>query len=143
MHTELATVPDFTLQRHSRQPGDCGRYLADRRLRGVPSDNMQPDINYLASLVRSRASRHSPIPTQQSFTLLHCWGCAYLCSGTSFRDTPSFTGRTCFCSLSRIYFGVPRTTEMKTKSDLRHHKLRSVRSAGIRCHGGSAIEREN
>jgi hypothetical protein len=28
MHTELATVPDFTLQRHSRQPGDCGRYLA-------------------------------------------------------------------------------------------------------------------
>ncbi|MEZ6043851.1 MAG: hypothetical protein R3C20_25420, partial [Planctomycetaceae bacterium] len=22
MHTELATVPDFTLQRHSRQPGD-------------------------------------------------------------------------------------------------------------------------
>ena len=26
MHTELATVPDFTLQRHSRQPGDCKRY---------------------------------------------------------------------------------------------------------------------
>jgi hypothetical protein len=26
MHTELATVPDFTLQRLSRQPGDCERY---------------------------------------------------------------------------------------------------------------------
>jgi hypothetical protein len=25
MHTELATAPDFTLQRHSRQPGDCER----------------------------------------------------------------------------------------------------------------------
>ena len=25
MHTELATVPDFTLQRLSRQPGDCER----------------------------------------------------------------------------------------------------------------------
>ena len=28
MHTELATVPDFTLPRDSRQPGDCERYLA-------------------------------------------------------------------------------------------------------------------
>ncbi len=27
MHAELAAVPDFTLQRHSRQPGDCKRYL--------------------------------------------------------------------------------------------------------------------
>ena len=26
MHTELATVPVFTLQRLSRQPGDCSRY---------------------------------------------------------------------------------------------------------------------
>ena len=25
MHTELATVPVFTLQHHSRQPGDCSR----------------------------------------------------------------------------------------------------------------------
>ena len=30
MHTELATVPDFTLQRLSRQPGDCERYLANK-----------------------------------------------------------------------------------------------------------------
>ena len=30
MHTELATVPDFTLQHHSRQPGDCKRYAVKK-----------------------------------------------------------------------------------------------------------------
>ena len=29
MHTELATVPDFTLPLHSRQPGDCKRSLTN------------------------------------------------------------------------------------------------------------------
>ena len=32
MHTELATVPDFTLQRLSRQPGDCERYMPDKTI---------------------------------------------------------------------------------------------------------------
>lgn len=31
MHTELATVPDFTLQCRSRQPGDCKRYRDELR----------------------------------------------------------------------------------------------------------------
>ena len=31
MHTELAAVPDFTLQCRSRLPGDCGRYVGKLR----------------------------------------------------------------------------------------------------------------
>jgi hypothetical protein len=38
MHTELATVPDFTLLRHSRQPGDCKRYALKAIAHGANHD---------------------------------------------------------------------------------------------------------
>ena len=50
MHAELAAVPDSTLPRRSRQPGDCKRYLA----------------NMIESAEQFRSLRESELPNEYS-----------------------------------------------------------------------------